>query len=226
MKRLLSAATIAVGAIWAGAVTPASATPVTITGTYTISETINDANGGAAITGTLGSGVVNSIAGTTGNFSFALTPGAGYTAPVNLALFSPDNNKCEGSGCSGGSKGTETDPFTIAFTFTKPSGAAATTDNATFTAKYALSYLACDPGGDGTGRSDCVSWGASPIVANFTDGAVLDIELNNASDWDISPTIAFSLIDGPGDPVPEPSSIALLGFGLLGVGFVANRKRG
>jgi hypothetical protein len=32
-------------------------------------------------------------------------------------------------------------------------------------------------------------------------------------------------IDLSGTPVPEPASLALLGIGVLGVGFVANRKR-
>jgi hypothetical protein len=228
MKILLSITAIVAGALYLGApITPAHAGPVTITGTYTISETYSDATnstgGGPAITGDLGTGIVNTTTGTSGNFTLSLTAGGGYTSSVNFATFSPDNNKCEGPGCAGGSGGTETDPISVSFTFTKPSGAAAATDTASFQAKYSGAELTCST--SGFGKSDCVTWTAAgdPIVANFTDGAVLDIMLLNAQDWNITSGIKFSLIDGPS--VPEPASLGLLGLGVLGTIAFARRLR-
>jgi hypothetical protein len=121
---------------------------------------------------------------------------------------------------------TETDRINISFTFTSPSGASATTGTATFTAKYNGAQLACTVGDVRSppfGQTDCISWGTSPIAADFTDGSVMDIELNNANDWNITPTIAFSLIDGPS--VPEPASLGLLGLSAMGTFAFARRRR-
>ena len=153
--------------------------------------------------------VVNSSTGTTGNFSFSLNTGQS-TAVQNLALFAPDAT-CQGPGCPGGTGHTETDALTLTFNFTSPSGAGTASDTGTFTAKYALPYLACDPGGDGLGKSDCVQWASAsnPIVVDFTDGAVMHITLGNASDWNITPTVQFTLVSGP-VPVPAP----VIGHGM------------
>jgi hypothetical protein len=219
---------LAVGALVAAGVlgtSDADASPISVIGTYTISETYSDQTnsngGGPVITGNFGTGIVNSSTGTTGNFSLSLTAGAGNTSAVNLATFSPDNN-CQGPGCSGV---TETDPISISFTFTSPSEASATTDTATFTAKYSGSDLTCS-GESGFGQTDCIDWGTSPITAHFTDGAVMNITLNDAQDWNITPTIQFALINGP-DSVPAPgNTLGLLGIGMIGtVGAIGWRRR-
>lgn len=216
MNRLL-ATTAAATLLIAAGTAPAYAT--TIAGSYTLTESISDATnstgGGPVVTGDLGlTGddpaspvhVVNSSTGTTGNFSFSLNTGQS-TAVQNLAPFAPDAT-CQGPGCSGG---TETDALTLTFNFTSPSGAGTASDTGTFTAKYARPYLACDPGGDGAGKSDCVQWASAsnPIVVHFTDGAVMDITLGNASDWNITPTVQFTLVSGR-VPVPAP----VIGHGM------------
>ena len=227
MKRLLLSTAIVTGAMFFGPNAFATPSPVTITGSYSIGETYDDLaynsvtnlmGGGPAITGNLGNGIVNTTSGTSGNFSFVFTPGVSYT--YNLATFNPFAS-CNGASCSGG---IETDPINISFAFTSPSGASATTSTATFKAKYALPYLSCDPGGDGAGKSDCVTWTTSPIVANFSDGAKMNITLNNAADWAITPTVTFDVINGPTAVVPEPISVACLGIGMVGLGMVKRRR--
>lgn len=216
-KDLVGVLAISVGCLLAS--TAAYATQ--ITGSYTITETYSDttngSGGGPRITGDYGiiSSIVNTSTGTSGNFSFPLTTSSIYTTAASLATFSPDGS-CQGSGCPTPPGNIETDPINISFMFTSPSGVATMSDTGSFEAKYSDNDLSCDPGGTG-GKSDCVLWNTSPIVANFSDDAVMDIELNNAQDWDITPTIQFKLVSGP-DPVPEPSTMALFGAGILGVG--------
>ena len=101
--------------------------------------------------------------------------------------------------------------ITVTFTFT-----GALPGTYSDTAAYMANY---------NNDTDSVDWNnPNPIVVNFADGSQLDVTLIDAEDWTIYPDIKFTLVKGP-NTVPEPASIALMGAGLLGLGFVVARNR-
>jgi hypothetical protein len=237
MRRLLLAAAAMAIAL------PAYA--VTITGSYQISESEPDtaAGGGAQIVGLFGTGVSNTTTGTSGNFSLNLTSNGAYTTATNLASFTPYAN-CAGPDCSQPGTGYEQHPVAagtdtdsnvkVKFTFTAPGPATngvagVVSDTATYTAKYSGTALTC-AGGQPTGsnvESDCVVWATAgdPIVVDFAN-YVLDIQLNNATDWTITPQVQFALSNAvvQQEPVAEPAALAIMGVGILGLGYTRFRR--
>jgi hypothetical protein len=75
-------------------------------------------------------------------------------------------------------------------------------------------------------ETDSVIWNNSgPLVVNFTDGSILDIFLIDAEDWTIYPYIKFKMVQGPTTRVPEPGTLAVTAFGLLGLAFFGMRAQ-
>ena len=208
----------ALAAVLALGTSAAFATTFTLTGNYSITETYNHANGGPAIANYLSD-----------PFSINLTPGT-ETSFMNFFTAAPAD-QCMGGGCSGV---TETDPLTAGFTNLDISGVgsfADLSDGGTFTAKYSGSELPCAIG-DGrspsSGATDCVVWSGasntyngSTMLSELGNGYDLKIFLNNATDWNITPQLAFELVPAS---VPEPGTASLLLAGILAVGFVTRRR--
>jgi hypothetical protein len=114
---------------------------------------------------------------------------------------------------------TTTGTLAVTFTFTEPSGTSnSVTADATYTANY-------------SNLTDSVVWTSGTkingttqeIVADFTDGAVLDIFLVDASDWSITPDISFELATDPTTPIP--ATLPLFAGGLSMMGLLGWRRK-
>jgi len=189
-----------------------------------------------AVTNTTGGGapLINDGSGTylPGNFSGTLTQG--QTTPAqNFLLVSPTS----GSGLVTGS-------ILVDFSFTDALGSAVSAVSYTaganaasltggkvaVSANYAINYAS---------QTDCITWAGScspeatpgaiktalsnTILVSFADGAALDVNLYNWSDWNMEPEISFEMVSGPTAapcPVPEPASFALLATALAGLAFL------
>lgn len=77
-------------------------------------------------------------------------------------------------------------------------------------------------------QSNSLSWDATinnPIILTFTDGSKLEAYvLNAAQSWNGSGAISNTLVFQSIAATPEPSSIMLMGTGLLGIAGVMRRK--
>jgi len=223
--RVLIAASVACVA----AMSAAYADPITdsFTGSYTAIDT---ATGPYAPT-------INDDGGAFFNSPFAgnLTQGVTTTPQVFLQV-APANGPA--------SAGTQTGSIDIAMNLADVQGSAVTGVSTSaggnqafvaggtlyFAANYELFY---------GNQTDCLTWNSGSctptgntntigetLAVSFADGAVLDINLYNWSDWNMAPDISFELVSGAGVPVPEPASFALLGIGLAGICAVRRRRGG
>lgn len=254
MRRLLLTTAIVTGALFAAPLAHAANT-FTIAATLGENPAAgnNSTTGGPVITPgltfsdsvTLVMNTVTAIntAGSEHTGFFTLAPQASCKGP-SAALGSPGcyTPSLSEKLADWGWAGTETDRVTGSFLITDALGNTVTiAESGTFSAKYGGSKLPCAANSD-NGNTDCFIWDGSTPANNgvtgsflkqvtFSDGTKLDVTFKNAEDWDITPTLTFKETVA-GTPqqqdvgVAEPSTIALLGLGLLGTLVSAKRKRG
>jgi hypothetical protein len=144
---------------------------------------------------------------------------------------------------SGGS-GTLSGSVDVAMTLSEGAGSAVTGvttsagGNTAFAANGTL-YFAANYDIFYGSQTDCITWNASSCTStnntttigetlkvSFADGAVLDINLYNWSDWNMQPDISFDLVSGAGVPVPEPATLAIFATALAGLWMVRRRLAG
>jgi hypothetical protein len=211
----------------------ASATTVNVQGTYTITT--------------------SPIVGHAPTIKDDLSSNFNINVPLNGGSISPNFLEFDPSGSSGISNSGNCYGFcnnshndiaaeniTVKFTFTAPAGDSITdTVTGIFYANYAgklngtegidsvlgSTAISC---GDSGSPADCIVWNTTgnPFTAAFSNGDLLSVDLNNAHDWDITNTVTFSMTHvNLTQPVPEPSTWAMMVLGFAGIGFMASRRK-
>jgi hypothetical protein len=169
------------------------------------------------------------------------------TRALMPALFTLNpGSTCTGPACNQTTH-TISEVLTVTFTGLAFEGFALTTSplvlTGIYTAKYGGTILGC-AAGDGVspnpGNTDCFAWTGAVdshgvADANFdgtltkdfalgSTGAKLELIFHNASDWSISPTMTAQIIPAA-VATPEPVSMAVLGVGMAGLGYVRRQRR-
>ena len=214
------AALVALGLVMSTSAYAAPMTSDTFTASYTAANTFSSAG-----TPTVSDTLTSPLSGTLG---------AGQTTtPTNFLLVSPT----KGSGLVTGSIVVD---FSLSDAFASPIVGVTNTPGANtaslvngkvqFDGNYAINYAT---------QTDCITWAGSctpaatggaiktqltnTVAVSFADGAVLDLNLYDWSDWDMQPEISFGFTNAP-VPVPEPASLALFAAALAGLAFLQRRR--
>jgi hypothetical protein len=152
-----------------------------------------------------------------GSFSTALSLGV----PANLGnLFSITTNLSD----QAQNGQTYTDNISVTFKFTDPTGG--TQQTFTGTDQASISYVWWQ----GEVMDVAINWDPDPITVTFDDGSQLSINLadvdpdcNGYTQTD-QEDVTFTLTKDPSS-VPEPITLALLGTGLVGIGWTTRRRQ-
>jgi hypothetical protein len=237
IKNLLIGGALLASPFLAVAAPCANAAVINVTGNFTISESAT--YGTAPGISTPSTDKLSTISGSSSPFSGSL--GSlhlnlnGASTTYNFITLSPRplSGSC-GSSCEnygGVHRSVAISEITAAFTGITIDGAGATSTDNSDTGTFQADYASTTNGGlicttsSGT-DTDCITWSADndPIVFTAdtaSEDYTLDIALNNASDWDIVPTITFTLTgtDAP-SPVPEPGTLAIFATALAMLGLI------
>jgi hypothetical protein len=166
------------------------------------------------------------------SFTENLTVGT-PTTPTNFFTTSPPGT-C-GSNCV---NNTQSETITVTFNFTEAVSNATghLTAAGTYVAKYSTPSLPCAADDVGSSQTDCVYWNTGAFINNnpvvdpvtFSNGDVLDVTLYFASDWAITPTISFKILQSSGGnqtSTPLPAALPLFATGLGALGLLGWRRK-
>ena len=237
MRIRVGFATACVALLALAGLAPASASTITVDGSYTVSYTPIAGN-----SPTISYNLNHNL------FVENLTLGGPATTPVNFFTINPASS-C-GSTCVGDTEGshhyyTASGIYTVTFNFSNLTILSGSTlsDTGLYQAKYGGAALDPCALNSGSGDSDCITWshhaasqsgGSDTLQVNFKQGTtvgILDIILFDAEDWSIKPKISFeAFVCGAGvscgnqGSTPLPATLPLLGS-VLGGGYCFSKWR-